>query len=84
MAHPPIRCTDLVEIVTDWMEGALADHDRLQVEEHIAICPHCHDYVTQLRLSISTLRETPRAAPPVAGRAALLAAFRDRDQTDTD
>jgi anti-sigma factor RsiW len=76
MAHPPIRCTELVEIVTDWMEGVLSDSDRLQVEEHIAICPHCHDYVTQLRLAAETLRQAPRLAPPTPARTALLDAFR--------
>lgn len=81
MAHPPIRCTELVEVVTDWMEGALPDTDRLQVEEHIAICPHCNDYVAQLRLAAETLRQALRPAAPPPARSALLDAFRHRHES---
>jgi anti-sigma factor RsiW len=80
MRQPPVRCVEFVESVTDWMEDALDHDDRLTLEEHLAICPHCTDYVGQLRLSAAILRElderVPRAAPPPAARAALLAAFR--------
>jgi anti-sigma factor RsiW len=76
MAQPGVRCSEFVEVVTDWMEGALDDDARLTVEEHLAICPHCSDYVVQLRRSIDVLREAPRPAPPAAARQALLDAFR--------
>jgi anti-sigma factor RsiW len=80
MRQPPVRCVEFVESVTDWMEGALADDDRVEVEEHLAICPHCTEYVEQLRLTRAVLREADdlltRAAPPAAARSALLDAFR--------
>jgi anti-sigma factor RsiW len=76
MPQPAVRCIELVELVTDWMEGALDDDERLQVEEHLAICPHCTEYVAQLRTSIGLLGELPTSAPPPAARAALLEAFR--------
>jgi hypothetical protein len=80
MRQPPVRCVEFVESVTDWMEGALDDDERLTLEEHLAICPHCTEYLGQLRLSTAVLRETddttPRAAPPPEARAALLDAFR--------
>jgi anti-sigma factor RsiW len=66
----------LVESVTDWIEGVLDDADRLQVEEHLAVCSHCLVYVEQLRVSLVVLREAPRPAPPVSARRALLNAFR--------
>lgn len=80
MRQPPVRCVEFVESVTEWLEGALGDDDRLDLEEHLAICPHCTEYVAQLRLSAAVLHEVgeraPRAAPPPAARAALLEAFR--------
>jgi anti-sigma factor RsiW len=80
MRQPPVRCVEFVESVTDWMEGALPDDERLAVEEHLAICPHCTAYVGQLRLSTAVLRTLdeamPDAAPPPGARASLLAAFR--------
>lgn len=76
MARPEVRCVEFVESVTDWTEGALAAEEKLALEEHLAICPHCTEYVEQLRLLAATLREAPRSAPSPAARAALLEAFR--------
>ncbi len=80
MRQPLVRCVELVESVTEWMEGALLDDDRLLLEEHLAICPHCTEYVEQLRLSTAVLREADellsRESPSPEARVALLDAFR--------
>jgi anti-sigma factor RsiW len=78
MRQPAVRCVEFVESVTEWMEGALADADRLELEEHLVICPHCTEYVEQLRFTTSLLRqsEVVHDAPPPAARNALLDAFR--------
>ena len=79
MRQPEVRCVEFVETVTEWMEGALDDDVRLTLEEHLVICPHCTEYLTQLRATTAVLRatgEVPAAAPPLAARAALLDAFR--------
>jgi hypothetical protein len=86
MLQPEMRCVEFVEAVTEWMEGALDHEERMALEEHLAICPHCLDYLGELRLAITVLRaaddasRAPRpdapAAPPPALRAALLDAFR--------
>ena len=79
MRQPEVRCVEFVETVTDWMEGALPDDDRLAVEEHLVICPHCTEYLVQLRLTAAVLGEQPATeAPPPDARAALLDAFRRR------
>ena len=81
MIEPQIRCVELVELVTEWMEGELDDHTRAYVEEHLVICPHCTDYLRQLRATTATLGTIvrPGEAPPASARAALLAAFRSAD-----
>ena len=77
MVQPEVRCVEFVETVTDWMEGALDDDARLLIEEHLVICPHCTDYVMQLRATMAVLgTELASEAPPASARAALLAAFR--------
>jgi hypothetical protein len=81
MRQPEIRCVEFVESVTEWMEGALADSARLALEEHLVVCPHCTEYLAQLRLAAAVLRERPAAAPAqsapsATARAALLEAFR--------
>ena len=82
MLQPAVRCVELVEWITEWMEGALDDETRLALEEHLVVCPHCTEYVEQLRLAAAPLRAAPTdaatEAPPAEARAALLAAFRER------
>jgi predicted anti-sigma-YlaC factor YlaD len=86
MRQPAVRCVEFVESVTDWMEGALVDDDRVFIEEHLAICPHCTEYVEQLRLSRAVLSEVgtlgPRETPPAEARAALLDALRTQRRRD--
>lgn len=80
MAQPTLPCVELVERVTDWMEGALTPEERLDVEEHLAICPHCTEYVHQLRAAADHLASSngsgAAGAPPPAARKALLETFR--------
>lgn len=52
----PLRelpCQDLVEVVTDYLDGALSEIDRRRFEEHLAICERCVAYVEQIRLTIA-------------------------------
>ena len=44
-----VVCQQLVELVTDYLEGDLGRAERLAVEEHLADCRHCRDYVEQVR-----------------------------------
>jgi anti-sigma factor RsiW len=72
----PIACRDLVELVTNYLEGALPPEQRARFESHIAGCDGCTTYLEQTRETIrltGTLRE--QQISPEA-RAALLHAFR--------
>ena len=40
-AGEPLSCRALVELVTDYLEGALPDATRLRFEEHLAACADC-------------------------------------------
>jgi hypothetical protein len=74
-----LRCIELVEVATDWMEGALDDADRLLLEAHLVSCRSCGAYVAQLRSVPVLLRRLPADGPPAAARAALLEAARRAD-----
>jgi predicted anti-sigma-YlaC factor YlaD len=78
VTHEEIRCIEMVEVITDWMEGALHDDTRAAVEEHLAICPDCIAYLDQLRTATALAAELDRNAepPPSDVRARLVAAFR--------
>ena len=76
---PELPCQDLVEVVTDYLDGALSDVDHRRFEEHLAICEPCVAYVEQIRLTIAA---TGRAgvqgeALPADLREGIRDAFRD-------
>jgi anti-sigma factor RsiW len=38
--------------MTDYLEGALPQRDRTRLEGHLAACPQCTEYLTQIRAVI--------------------------------
>jgi anti-sigma factor RsiW len=55
-----IPCQEVVELVTDYLEGTLSRGERRRFEHHLAGCPHCTAYLAQMR---ETLRLTGRLIP---------------------
>jgi anti-sigma factor RsiW len=45
-------CQQAVELVSDYLEGALSRSDRRRYEAHLAGCPHCTEYLAQMRKTI--------------------------------
>ena len=48
-----IRCSDAVEIVTDYLDGALNSHDLANFEAHLAHCEGCTVFVDQIKMTIT-------------------------------
>jgi len=48
-------CRDAVALMTDYLDGRLDERDRARLEEHLAACPHCSEYLAQLRVTIDAL-----------------------------
>jgi anti-sigma factor RsiW len=72
-----LSCQELVELVTDYLEGALDPVTRARFDGHIAKCDGCTAYLAQLRETIRiTGTLTPADLTPDAERT-LLRAFRD-------
>ena len=72
-----LSCRELVELVTDYLEGALPAPERTRFDDHIAGCEHCTAYLEQMRTTIELAgRLEPEHVSPEA-EAALLGAFRD-------
>jgi anti-sigma factor RsiW len=58
-------CRQAVELVTDYLEDALSRTDRHRFERHLAGCPHCTEYLVQMRSTIQlTGRLEPEELPP--------------------
>lgn len=53
-------CQQVVELVTNYLEGALSSSARRRFEAHLAGCPHCTEYLAQMR---ETIRVTGRLTP---------------------
>ena len=71
-----LSCQELVELVTDYFEGAMAPEERERFDAHVADCPGCEIYLEQMRATITLagasadLAERPETT-------VLLEAFRD-------
>jgi anti-sigma factor RsiW len=72
-------CQELVELVTDYLEGALSPADTRRFEEHIGACDGCTAYLEQFKRTIElTGALLPDDVTPAA-EAALLEVFRSWD-----
>ncbi|MGD0197098.1 MAG: zf-HC2 domain-containing protein [Solirubrobacteraceae bacterium] len=50
--QPDLVCQQIVELVTDYLEGSLSRADRRRFDAHLAGCPHCTEYLAQMRTTI--------------------------------
>jgi anti-sigma factor RsiW len=74
---PEMPCRELVEVITDYLEDALAERDRLRFEAHLAECDACRDYVAQFEQTIALTGRVEAEQLPPGLQAQLLSAFRD-------
>ena len=77
--HRPgdLACNEVVEVVTDYLEGALPSGEALRVEEHLETCPGCTEYVAQMRTLPGSLGGLREESIPAQVRERLLASFHD-------
>jgi len=70
-------CQELVELVTDYLEGALPPEERARFESHLEECGNCQLYLEQIRRTVELSGKlAPESLDPEAERE-LLHAFRD-------
>jgi len=70
-----MTCQELVELVTDYFDGALAPADRDRFEAHLATCAGCDAHIEQLRTTLRVIRASGELEQrPEVG--ALLGVFR--------
>jgi anti-sigma factor RsiW len=72
-----IRCEELVQLITDYLEGAVDEDVSAEIEAHLALCPGCEEYLAQMRTTIEAVGSVPVETLSDRARADLLAAFRD-------
>ena len=80
--HPTLpaddmACTEEVELITDYLEGALRRPRPARLERHIATCPGCTEYVEQMRTLAGSLGELREDATLARDPAGLIENFRE-------
>ena len=70
-----MTCRQVVELMTDYLEGNLPARDRALFEEHIAGCDGCRAYLAQLATTRKVLRKLADEPIPTDLQAELLKAF---------
>ena len=76
-ATEELSCQELVELVTDYFEGALPDHERRRFDEHLGGCEGCRTYVDQMRETIRLAGALRAESISDEARDVLLATFAD-------
>jgi anti-sigma factor RsiW len=80
-AAAPYVCRQFVEDVTAYLEGTLPEGVAALVEDHLADCPHCREYLRQMRRTITATHELAERdvdSMPDDVRERLMQAFRER------
>ena len=71
-----LTCIELVELVTDYLEGNLDADERARVERHLAGCDACTAYIDQMRVTIAVVGRVREEDLSDEAKAELVAAFR--------
>ena len=72
-------CQELVEVLTDFLDGALSAHDRARLEAHLAVCDDCQAYLDQFKATIALADRASDEKLPSDLRNDLMKAFRGHD-----
>lgn len=52
--HDALVCREFVELVTDYLAGALPEHESVRFEAHLAECDSCASYLQDMRRIVDT------------------------------
>jgi anti-sigma factor RsiW len=68
-------CQEFVELVTDYLDGALSWRDRRRFKKHLRACEGCEAYLESVQVTVRSLGELPAEPADPHVREHLLAAF---------
>ena len=72
-----MTCREVVELMTEYLEGTLSVGDRSRFEDHLAGCKGCQAYLVQLRTTMRMLGTLPAEPMSEHLKVELIRAFRD-------
>jgi predicted anti-sigma-YlaC factor YlaD len=71
-----MSCQELVELVNEYLEGALDPGDRARFEAHLDDCEGCLNYLNQMRTTIELIGQVTEESVPGPTMDELMKAFR--------
>ncbi len=71
-----LTCEEMVELITDYLEGVMPAEERLRLEGHLDICEGCRNYLEQMRVTLRVARRLREEDLPSGSADRLLEAFR--------
>ena len=71
-----LRCKEVVELITDYLDRRLSFEDRTRFEQHLVNCPGCVEYLRQVRQTIGAVGRVREDQLPPVVKEELLDAFR--------
>ena len=72
-----MACSELVEIVTEYLDGALAPAELARLRDHLRSCDGCQAHIEQMRATVRVLRSAPEEQPAPETANALAEMFRE-------
>jgi anti-sigma factor RsiW len=72
-----VTCIELVELVTEYLEGSMPAEQRARFEEHVSRCDGCTTYLEQFRMTIRLTGMLSEEQVAPEARETLLGVFRD-------
>ena len=76
-APEQMTCREFVELVTEYLEGALSLEDRTRFEHHLVFCSGCRAYLEQMRQVVRSAGALREESLDPAQREELTRLFRD-------
>ena len=76
-----LTCQELVEIVTDYLEGALSEGERERFDAHLEDCEGCRSYLDQMRTTIRVVGTISEEDLDPGAKDQLLKLFREWNRT---
>ena len=76
-AENEMSCKELVEVITEYLEGTLPEADRARFDYHLGLCPGCQTYLDQMRLTVRVVGRLSEESIAPEARNEFLKAFRN-------
>lgn len=77
LRRPAVVCQQWTDLITDYLEGALPNNLVKAIDRHLSGCPHCTEYLAQMRRTIEVTGSLPYEPLPMEMIDVLQTAFEE-------